>query len=598
MTILSSKKERRGDCKTGNNGEPNLEKDHLPGNMGHPHIAPGLHHHASPPRWSRSNDRFPGSPGSSGSQVESGSDGTLRSTTDGGVHLSPHDAASSHTSHSSPMIGVAHSPHPAHGSKRRGRDMTRYGCGVGYSCCRNNKSVCCSSTAPLKSPKTSIKNGVKRDCSGDSSENLNGSRGNSSSSVGSSVDLSGSVVDPGPVPQSSEPIDVESDPSVQGYNSGDEYDKAANWTAEQLEEMERRFEKKMRKKGFIIKKMGEDGACLFRAVADQVYGDQDMHTAVRKLCMDYMAKNADYFSQYVTEDFKAYIQRKSLDHAHGNHVEIQALSEMYNRPIEVYHYNTTPINIFQGCHQTENEPIRLSYHQNIHYNSVVNPFKPTVGVGLGLPAYKPGIAEKNLVDKALRISEEHELEKAMLEDKLRATDWEATNEAIEEQVARESYVEWLRENEKRAMKKKSKLTATATATSNQQQISSSPSRSSPKASSSGLNNNDSRAPKDFGLVETASFVNQFTPQLFGISDWDTTEEQDIIARVLAQSQQEYLDSLKRNVNNNNNITNSSTSSTSVTASSSGTTSGPKIVANTSKNDNSSSSLDQPSSSIN
>lgn len=41
----------------------------------------------------------------------------------------------------------------------------------------------------------------------------------------------------------------------------------------------------------------------------------------------------------------------------------------------------------------------------------------------------------------------------MLEDKKRATDWEATNEAIEEQVARESYLEWLRENEMRARKK-------------------------------------------------------------------------------------------------------------------------------------------------
>jgi len=44
----------------------------------------------------------------------------------------------------------------------------------------------------------------------------------------------------------------------------------------------------MRKKGFIIKKMGEDGACLFRAVADQVYGDQEMHGIVRKHCMDYI----------------------------------------------------------------------------------------------------------------------------------------------------------------------------------------------------------------------------------------------------------------------------------------------------------------------
>lgn len=48
---------------------------------------------------------------------------------------------------------------------------------------------------------------------------------------------------------------------------------------------------------------------------------------------------------------------------------------MFNRPIEVYHYNCEPINIFQGCNQAENEPIRLSYHQNVHYNSVVDPYK-------------------------------------------------------------------------------------------------------------------------------------------------------------------------------------------------------------------------------
>ena len=38
----------------------------------------------------------------------------------------------------------------------------------------------------------------------------------------------------------------------------------------------------------------------------------------------------------------------------------------------------------------------------------------------------------------------------MLADKLRCTDWEATNEAMEEAVARESYLDWLRDREKRA----------------------------------------------------------------------------------------------------------------------------------------------------
>ena len=51
-------------------------------------------------------------------------------------------------------------------------------------------------------------------------------------------------------------------------------------------------------------------------------------------------KNADYFSQYVTEDFNSYIKRKRENHCHGNHIEMQAMCEMYNRTIEVYQYST------------------------------------------------------------------------------------------------------------------------------------------------------------------------------------------------------------------------------------------------------------------
>ena len=38
----------------------------------------------------------------------------------------------------------------------------------------------------------------------------------------------------------------------------------------------------------------------------------------------------------------------------------------------------------------------------------------------------------------------------MLEDKLKETDWEVTQETIEEQVARESYLQWLMDNQNRA----------------------------------------------------------------------------------------------------------------------------------------------------
>ena len=51
-----------------------------------------------------------------------------------------------------------------------------------------------------------------------------------------------------------------------------------------------------------------------------------------------------------------------------------------------------PINTFLGTYKTDNEPIRLSYHGNVHYNSVVDPRKATIGVGLGLPGFQPGVS--------------------------------------------------------------------------------------------------------------------------------------------------------------------------------------------------------------
>ena len=49
------------------------------------------------------------------------------------------------------------------------------------------------------------------------------------------------------------------------------------------------------------------------------------------------------------------------------------------------------------------------------------------------------------------------LPQTMLEDKLRETDWELTQESIDEQVARESYLQWLRDQEKNANKPSSNV---------------------------------------------------------------------------------------------------------------------------------------------
>ncbi|XP_075434415.1 OTU domain-containing protein 5 isoform X2 [Ascaphus truei] len=374
-----------------------------------------------------------------------------------------------------------------------------------------------------------------------------------------------------------------------GNNSEDEYETAAKTETldpDTAEQQEHWFEKTLQeKKGFIIKQMKEDGACLFRAVADQVYGDQDMHEVVRKHCMDYLMKNADYFSNYVTEDFTSYINRKRKNNCHGNHIEMQAMAEMYNRPVEVYQYGTEPINTFHSIQHNEDDPIRVSYHRNIHYNSVVNPNKATIGVGLGLPSFKPGHADQSLMKNAIKTSEESWIEQQMLEDKKRATDWEATNEAIEEQVARESYLQWLRDQEKQARQpRKATATcssATAAASSGMEEWSSRsprqrstagspehpdlhgelgvkppsppvpaalvlakpPSPCAPGPSSQPCAGADRATSPLVSLYpECRAIMQHMSPTAFGLKDWDDDE---ILASVLAVSQQEYLDTVKK-----------------------------------------------------
>lgn len=386
--------------------------------------------------------------------------------------------------------------------------------------------------------------------------------------------------------------------SPTGYNSGDEYPSVSSkqsrsvWAPEQVIEMERRFEKIMRKKGFLIMPMGEDGACLFRAVADQVYGDEEMHSLVRRLCCDYMTKNSDYFSQYVTEDFNQYVLRKRRDNIQGNHVELQALSELFARPIEVYHYSSEPINIFQSGSEFDEannmplevqEPIRISYHTPGivdcgHYNSV-RPSRP----GMFKPKVCPMIhfTPPQVVETAIRNSEADALEKAMLEDKIRATDWEATNEALEEQVARESYLEWVRETEKRRKRSRhghgsrdlEHSVASSSTVTNTLSISPDPMQGIPKAGGSRAvssphsffdsNNGPRLRSQSFPEGEEETSINSRdnsintkcgnrspkcprSPSALYYQEVPTEPEteREILARVLLASRQEYLDSLK------------------------------------------------------
>jgi OTU domain-containing protein 5 len=115
------------------------------------------------------------------------------------------------------------------------------------------------------------------------------------------------------------------DPAIDTANG---YDDDNNDNTDQVSES---FQKDLKKQGLEIVEQEGDGNCLFRAVNLQVYGDSSMHEDVRQQCLDLMARDVEHFRQFVVgEDFGAYIARKRQDGVHGNHTEIQAVSELFN----------------------------------------------------------------------------------------------------------------------------------------------------------------------------------------------------------------------------------------------------------------------------
>lgn len=162
-----------------------------------------------------------------------------------------------------------------------------------------------------------------------------------------------------------------------------------------------------------------DGACLFRAVAHQVYHTQEKHATVRQECMAYVESHPDDYKHSVVEDsfvaqelppettmamiqemetearFETYVQVKKAPCTFGDHIELAAMSHLYQRPIQVYVRSRRGVfkRMTQGMPDNryqDKDPIRLLYSRNgcaatAHYDAIdVSPRKRQVGTRLAV----------------------------------------------------------------------------------------------------------------------------------------------------------------------------------------------------------------------
>ena len=165
-------------------------------------------------------------------------------------------------------------------------------------------------------------------------------------------------------------------PNSSPTETAEEIKKQVPTIYQSLKNKEVRFEHKLEVRKLKIKEVAGDGNCLFRAVSDQLYGTEDHHDVLREWCMNYLVVEKEYFSQYIVggmEAFEDYVTNKRQSSVWGDDLEIEALSEIYGRPIEIYAYDDKPMRTF---HETTSampglKAVRLSYHGRSHFNSVI-----------------------------------------------------------------------------------------------------------------------------------------------------------------------------------------------------------------------------------
>ncbi|KAL7101407.1 hypothetical protein ACP275_08G051900 [Erythranthe tilingii] len=123
--------------------------------------------------------------------------------------------------------------------------------------------------------------------------------------------------------------------------------------------------------GLKIIQVTADGNCFFRALADQLEGDEDEHEKYRSMVVRFIKNNREMFEPFVEDEvpFDEYCRSMGEDGTWAGHMELQAAS-LVTRCNICIHRHMSPRWYIQNFNKHEVTMIHLSYHDGEHYNSV------------------------------------------------------------------------------------------------------------------------------------------------------------------------------------------------------------------------------------
>ena len=137
-----------------------------------------------------------------------------------------------------------------------------------------------------------------------------------------------------------------------------------------------------------------DGNCFFRALAKQVYLDEQEHGRARQETIRYMREHREEFDSYVFDvdghdvDFDSYVDKMSIEDTYvEGQLEIQAAADAFNVCITVYgRHETHDTTIAPLINNSETRRVYMAHFQAAQHYMVLKQMDPTRG---GSPSGRP-----------------------------------------------------------------------------------------------------------------------------------------------------------------------------------------------------------------
>lgn len=126
--------------------------------------------------------------------------------------------------------------------------------------------------------------------------------------------------------------------------------------------------------GLIPCDVGGGGDCLFRAVADQLYGDSSHHFDTRAAAVNYLSDNPERFIESNTiQSWHDYLSSMSMQGTWADHLSIQAVADALSLRINNIESNEdfTEMSVVEAVDGTSNSRrnIYIGHVSEVHYVS-------------------------------------------------------------------------------------------------------------------------------------------------------------------------------------------------------------------------------------